>query len=243
MKKRAILTLLFFIVVTGSLYGQTRSIVGIDTPTAFTLGRGAYMVSLLGYDSGGVELKTVVGLHDNFYMGVSFDVQHAIGKETPKPNIPGVIARIKFTDGWDDWPISLAMGYDSFFIGEQGKTDNPNNSLDRMIYGPYFAVTKPIYLFGGEQYFSFGVRMPIQPYFNADDTSYYVALDFPLGDVFNIKGEVERIYWNLRDPDEWLLNFGFRYTYLEQLSIELDFLYQPGESLNRILRIEYHDRF
>lgn len=220
-----------------------RNLVAIDTPTAFTIGRGSYYVSMLGYDSGGIELKTLIGLHDNIYLGVSLDLQNAIGTQKPHPNIPGVIARIKFTDGWETWPISIAIGYDSFFIGRQGRVENPDNELNRMIYGPYLAITKPIYLLGSEQFISFGVRTPTQPYYDGDETSYYLAFDIPLGSFFRIKGEVERIYWDLRDPDEWLLNFGFRYTYMDSLSIELDFLYQPGESMSRILRIVYHDRF
>ncbi len=241
--KKTLLILLILFWVTVSLYSQQRNIVAIDTPTAFTIGRGAYHVSMLGYESGGIELKTLIGLHDNIYLGVSLDLQGAIGTEKPQPNVPGVIARIKLTDGWEAWPISIALGYDSFFIGRQGKVEGSSNDLNRMIYGPYIAVTKPIFLLGGEQFFSFGVRMPTQPYFDGDETSYYFALDFPLGDFFRIKGEVERIYWDLRDPEQWLLNFGFRYTYMDSLSIELGFLYQPGESMSRVLRIEYHDRF
>jgi hypothetical protein len=137
-------------------------------------------VSLLEYDNGGMELKTIIGLHDILYLGVSFDVQNAIGKDDPKPNVPGVIARLKFTDGWEEWPISIAAGYDSFFIGEQGKRENVHNPLDRMIYGPYLAITKAIYLFDDEQYLSYGLRVPTQPDYVPEDTSYYVALDIPL---------------------------------------------------------------
>ena len=225
------------------LSAQSRNVVNIDTPTAFTVGRGNYNVSLLEYDNGGIELKTLIGLHENLFLGVSFDVQNAIGRDTPKANIPGVIARIKFTDGWESWPISIAVGYDSFFIGEQGKEENTGNPLNRMIYGPYMAITKPIYLFDDEQYLSYGLRMPTQPDFMPDDTSYYLALDFPLSSMFRFKAEIERVYWDFRDPDEWLFNMGLRYTYMDQLGIEFDFLFQNDEGCNRILRIEYHDHF
>jgi hypothetical protein len=227
----------------GIARAQSRGIINIDSPTAFTIGRGNYQVSLLEYDNGGMELKTIIGLHDILYLGVSLDVQNAIGKDDPKPNVPGVIARLKFTDGWEEWPISIAIGYDSFFIGEQGKRENVHNPLDRMIYGPYLAVTKPIYLFDDEQYLSYGLRVPAQPEYVPEDTSYYVALDIPLGQMFRIKGEIERVYWNFRDSEEWLYNAGLRYTYLDQLGIEFDFLFQPHERGNRILRIEYHDHF
>ena len=33
-------------------------------------------------------------------------------------NIPGVIAKIKFIDGIGSFPIFIAVGYDSFYVGE-----------------------------------------------------------------------------------------------------------------------------
>ena len=65
-------------------FSQVKNSVVIDTPTAFTIGRGSYQVSLLGYDNGGVELKTIIGLHDNLYLGISVDVENAIGKDWKK---------------------------------------------------------------------------------------------------------------------------------------------------------------
>jgi hypothetical protein len=236
-------TIIINLVLISSALGQTRNISNVDTPTAFTIGKGTYLFSLLGYDNGGMEIKGLIGLHENLYLGVSLDLQNALGKDKPQPNIPGVIARIKFTDGWESWPISIAIGYDSFFIGQQGKRDNPHNSLNRMMYGPYLAITKPIYLFDDEQYVSYGVRLPTQPDFVPDDTSYYLALDFPLNELFRVKTEFERVYWSFRDPGEWLMNFGIRYTYMDQLGIEFDILYQFNDGVNRVLRIEYYDRF
>ena len=100
-----------------SVSAQTKTTMVIDTPTAFTIARGTYQVSMLAYDEGGAELKTFIGLHDNLYLGLSVDVQHAIGRDKPEPNVPGVIARLKFTDGWPTFPISIACGYDSFYMG------------------------------------------------------------------------------------------------------------------------------
>ena len=243
-----------FFVVMGSLIfiilcfsvnvqAQTRNLSNIDTPTAFTAARGNYHMSLLAYDAGGVEFQSLVGLTSFFHIGVSFDVQHAIGKDKMKPNVPGVVAKLKFTDGWESWPISIAVGYDSFFIGEEGATENTSNRLDKMIYGPYLAITKPIYLFDEEQYISFGVRTPTQPNYIPDDTSYYFAVDFPLNSAFRFKGEIERVFWNFKHAENWLYNIGVRYTYMDQLGIEFDFLFQQHERVNRVIRIEYYDHF
>jgi hypothetical protein len=215
----------------------------IDTPTAYTIGRGTYQVSFFSYDDGGLELKTIIGLHDNIFLGVSVDAQNAIGKDEAEPNVPGVIAKLKFTDGWERFPISLAVGYDSFYIGKEGKTYNDNNELNRMIYGPYFAVTKPIYLLDDEQHIHFGVRVPTQPDYVPEDSSYFLSLDVPLGEYFIFKAEGERIYYDFSRNDDWLLNFGIRYSYYAQLGLEFDVILQQGERANRIIRIEYKDEF
>lgn len=242
--KKIISALALILLLGGlSLSAQTRNLTNIDTPTAFTAARGNYHLSMLAYDEGGLELKALIGLAHFFHLGASFDVEHAIGKDKMKPNIPGVVAKLKFTDGWDAWPISVAAGYDSFFGGRHMKHVNESNRFNRMIYGPYLAVTKPIYLFDDEQYISFGVRMPTQPHYIPDDTSYYLAVDFPLNSSFRLKGEMERVYWNFREPEDWLYNLGMRYTYMDQLGIEFVLQFQYEERVNRVIRIEYYDHF
>ncbi len=220
-----------------------RSTMVIDTPTAYTLDRGIYQFSFLAYNNGGVELKGLIGLHDNLFLGVSVDFESFIGKDKMKPNIPGVIAKLKITDGWETFPISFALGYDSFYIGEEGRVDDAENELDRMIYGPYFVVTKPIYLFDDEQHLNFGIRMPAQPYFVPEDSAYFVSLDVPLGEMFTFKIEGERIYYNFDRPREWLLNVGLKYSYLNHIGIEFDVMFQKQDRANRMLRIEYIDEF
>lgn len=215
----------------------------IDTPTAFTLERGMYQFSFLAYDNGGIELKAIMGLHDNLYLGASFDVQNALGKNDPEVHAPGVIAKIKFTDGWERFPISIAIGYDSFYIGQEGKTYNNENKLNRMIYGPYFVVTKPVYLLDDEQHFHFGMRVPLQPYYEPSDTSYFVSFDIPIGKSLIFKTESERIYYDLSRRREWLLNIGLKYSYLNHIGVEFDILMQKKDRGNRILRFEYNDEF
>ncbi len=259
MKRTALITVVLSFLMTSGLFAQqyVRNTSLIDAPTAYTIPRGTYQVSFLGYDNGGVELKTILGLHDNLFLGVSFDVQNAIGKDRSQPNVPGVIAKLKFTDGWEQFPISISVGYDSFYIGQQGKTTYvkngedynrdderySKNELNRMIYGPYLAITKPIYLFDDEQHLHFGLRVPTQPNYVPGDTSYYLGFDIPMGQYFMVKAEGERIYYDFSRGREWLFNAGVRYNYLNHLGMELDFLFQRHEPVNRIVRIEYHNEF
>ncbi len=226
-----------------SAQSYNRSTLVIDTPTAYTLDRGIYQFSFLAYNNGGLELKGFIGLHDNLFLGVSVDVESALGKDETKPNIPGVIAKLKITDGWETFPISFAFGYDSFYIGQEGRIDDAENEIDRMIYGPYFVVTKPIYLLDDEQHLNFGIRVPAQPYFVPEDTAYFVSLDVPLGEFFTFKAEGERIYYNFDRPREWLLNIGLKYSYLNHIGVEFDIMFQKKDRANRMLRLEYIDEF
>jgi hypothetical protein len=243
MIKKFIFAAFLSTIISTSLAAAPRGIVSVNSPTANTIGRGSYHLSFLGYDNGGVELKTLIGLHDSLYLGVSFDIQNAIGYDSPQPNVPGVIARLRFTDGSEGFPLAIAAGYDSFYIGSYGRTYNADNELNRMIYGPYLVFTGSIYLFDSEQFGSFGFRVPAQPHYTPEDTSYFTGIDIPLGSSFNFKSELERVYWNFKHSDEWLVNFGLRYTYLEQLGIEAAILWEFGEKPNRVLRIEYRDIF
>lgn len=244
MKKLLIpICLIAFISLPVAGYSQQyiRNTSVIDTQTAYTINRGSYQFSFWGYHNGGVELKAIIGLFDIFYCGVSFDFQNAIGKDKPRPNIPGVVAKVKLFEGWEAFPLAIGFGYDSFYTGSH--VENEENPLNRMLYGPYIVVTKPIYLLNDEQHISFGVRMPVQPDYNPGDTSYFLGIDFPLGELFILKMEFERIYYDFSRHNDWLWNVGLRYSYMYQLGIEFDVMLQPKENPNRIIRIEYTDQF
>ncbi len=238
-----IFILFILIIIPQYSHAQGKQTVVIDTPTAFTIARGTYNISFMEYDNGGMELKTFLGLHDVIYLGVSLDVQSAIGRDDPRFNVPGVVGKIKFTDGWEAFPIALAIGYDSFYVGYDGVEENPENKIDRVIYGPYFVLTGSIYLFDSEQFLSAGIRLPAQPYYKPHNTSYFSSLDIPLGEFFRFQFETERVYWNFRDRPDWLYNAGIKYNYFDQIGFEIALIMQRHHRPNRIIRIEYHGEF
>ncbi len=229
------------------LPAQGKQTVIIDTPTAFTIARGTYKMSLLAYDNGGVEFKTFLGIHNIIYLGASFDIQNAIGRDSANFNVPGVIARLKFTDGWEAFPVAIATGYDSFYTGSDGRepdmTATEEDDLNRVIYGPYLVFTGSIYLFDAEQYLSFGLRTPAQPAYKPENTSYFSSLDIPLGEFFRLQLEIERVFWDFRDNEDWLYNVGIKYNYFDEIGIEIAVLFEQDEKPNRVIRIEYHGEF
>ena len=222
----------------------------INTPTAFTLPRAGFDVSMLAYDRGGMEFKTIVGVHDAIFIGVSLDVDHAVGKEKADANTPGVVAKLKLTDGWESFPISIALGYDSFYIGAYGRVENSgrrdeysSSKYNRKICGPYFAITKPLFAFGSEQYLTFGMRLPVQPDYVPKDATYFASLDVPLGTMFAFKAEGEKVYYNFKRKAEWLGNLGLKMNFTPNAGVMLAVIFQDDETPCRILKVEYASSF
>ncbi len=244
--KAAIFLLLVF-TYAANIYPQGKQTSVIDTPTAFTIAKGTYKISLLEYDNGGMEFKTFLGLHDIVYLGISLDVQSAIGRDEPQFNVPGVIAKIKFTDGHDAFPIAIAAGYDSFYTGYEGREEDTNDDqkddLNHVIYGPYCVFTGSIYLLDAEQYLSVGIRTPTQPDYEPDNTSYFTSLDIPVGEFFRFEFEVERIFWDFRAPDDWLFNPAIKFNWFDQVSFTFAVMFEKDEKPNRVIRFEYHGEF
>jgi hypothetical protein len=214
----------------------------IDTPTASTLFKGGYDISLWGYNNGGIFTRAMMAIHDNILLGVSFDMQHVIGSDEIVFNIPGVIARAKLTDGWDDFPLLVAFGYDAFYANDKINPATVSWSMMRMIYGPYVVLTKPVFLLSHEQHVNMGLRVPAQPIFNPDDTSLFLSFDVPFGQFVPLF-EIERIFFDSRRLSEVLFNVGLRFELGEDLAIELNLIMGINKPASRIVTFEYIGAF
>ena len=242
LSRATIFTIILLVTGFTTLRAEVPNVDTIDTPTAVTLPRASWNVGIWGYNNGGLLTKAIIGLHDNIYLGTSFDVESAIGDKSAKLNIPGVLAKIKLTDGWVDNPLLLAIGYDAFYSGNSGKIANSDNPFDRVIYGPYFAMTRPLFIGGYQQNLHIGIRTPIQPVYVPENTSMWVGIDFPIG-FFVPMLEVERIYFDSNRMSEVLANVGFKFNIFESLSIEVDVMMAKGQIPNRMIIVEYMDSF
>ena len=225
----------------GTLEAAVPLIDAVNTQPDVTLKRGEFDVAVSAYDGGGLLNRNILGVHDNVYLGVAFDAENAIGENNAKFNIPGVLGKVKITDGWQDFPILLAVGYDAFYAGRRGKAQN-ENPYNRMILGPYFTVTKPIYLFGQEQHLHTGIRTPIQPTYTPEDTELYFGIDFPIGQFVPIF-EIQRVFFDSNRLKETLFNVGLRFDFFDHLAFEVDFMMGIGQKTNRMIVFEYLDRF
>ncbi len=214
----------------------------VDTPTAATLARGSYSINVWGYDAGGILTKAMLGLHDNITLGTTFDVEHVIGNQDVKFNVPGVIARIKFFDEISNVPLLFAIGYDAFYEDSLPIEELGDVISSRLVYGPYFVLTKPVFMLEGEQHFHIGARLPFQPFYEPDDASMFFGFDFPLGLLVPMF-EIEKVFFDSSRWDTVVYNLGLRFNLYDTFGIELNFMLKANEPANRILTFEYTNMF
>ena len=234
--------LLFFLLVK-PISGIVPNFDIIDTPTAATLPKASYHLSLWAYGNGGLLSKAIMGLTDNIFLGVSFDVENAVGSGDIGFNVPGVAARFKLTDGWKNFPLLVSVGYDFFYTGVNEKLRDPNrNPLMRNIYGSYLSFSKPVFMFGAEQHFSWGIRVPMQPDYEPNNSEFFVSFDFPMGNIMPMI-ELEKVFFDKNRFDEVLINLGLRLLASDNISIEFNFFFNKNEPVNRMVVFEYMDNF
>ena len=215
----------------------------VDSPTAVTLPRASYGLLFAGYTGGGLLSQAVFAVHDNIYLGVSWNIDNLIGHENIKVNIPGASVKFKLTDGWKKFPLLIAIGYDYFYGGKDGRTStNKHNPFNEVIYGPYLVFTKPLFLFKTEQHLHFGVQIPVQPKPYPNDASFFVAFDWPIG-FFVPTFEISRIYWDFKRLDQILFNVGLKFNFLENFAIKVNLLIRIGQPVSRELAFEYANSF
>ena len=206
----------------------------VDTPTLITIPKGSYSLTVGGYNNGGISAKTIVGLTDYFYLGAAFDVMNLIGSDKIKFNIPGILAKIRFTEGWNQFPLFVGIGYDSFY--------SFSSRTQEIVYGPYFALTKPLFLFGSEQHIHFGIRMQVQPYYNPKSFSAFISIDIPIG-RFVPMIELSNLYFNNRIKEAFI-NLGLKISLFESLAMELDLFYSlNSQLLSRVFLFEFINFF
>ncbi len=214
---------------------------GVDSVNATTLSSRSYYIATTLYTQGSLHTKAILGVHDNIYLGVSFDIQSLVGIGRIAVNIPGVVAKFKITDGWEKFPILIAFGYDSFYTGNEGRT-NSANPLNKIIYGTYISFTKPLFILEGTQHIHFGVKMPIQPHVKPEDTALFLSIDIPIGYIVPIV-EISRLYLTRNRINQALFNVGVQLNFIDNLVLQFSLMFAHKEPIERILTLQYSNEF
>ena len=240
--KKLILFLLFISYYTSSLYSVLPLLTLTDAPTAVTVAKGSYSFNLSVYGSGSLQVKGLVGLHDRFYLGASWDVEQLIGNGRIGLKIPGVIAKLKLFDQIGSFPILGAIGYDTLFIGNEGR-GNSAYPYTNVVFGPYIVITKPLFVFKQEQHIHLGVQMPLQPTVAWTDTSLYWGIDWPIGSFFVPIFEMNKIYFKSDKLKDILYTIALRFNIVESLSVQLSLRLKYKSEIDRIVTFQYAGQF
>ncbi len=141
----------------------------VSIPTSGTLPKGTFMIETLLTKNGGMVPKLLVGLNDNFSIGMSFGIQNFIGEKKPERNkeTPEVQVKYRIFEETQSMPAFLVgldtQGYGPYIANATYKTgliDNPDtdeneaegikeiNRYEQKAWGIYVVLSKNWNLLG-----------------------------------------------------------------------------------------------
>lgn len=215
----------------------------LDTPTAISLEKGEYHIDSFFYEEGSILFKFNIGINTFINLGGTEYVDHLIGREVPKPQIPNVSVRIRFTDKPVD-SYNLAIGFDSLYHG----TFSP---IEEKLYGAYFVFTKGFMLFERPQLFSVGIRQPLL--FEVIEPDVFASLYLDFFEYFNYALEVDGVHFNKQYNYYFILNQEFIFRPVQEIGIgfnlqmglpyEEDATRKPSAVFSKEIRIYYQSFF
>jgi hypothetical protein len=221
------------------LFGGAYDLNIIDTPKTYASYKGEIRFDFCIYDRGGILSSATLGLSEALFLGIYLDVGQLIGSEEAQVAQPGVLARLRITDGSTFVP-PIAIGYGYFTKGEVHKVDGVTVS------GFYAVASAGFFLFRNEQAFVYGLRYPIVPfdYSKPENMSVFLGTDIELSPAFGVKAEIENIRFIKDGWEEIFYNFGFTFNVVDVLTLAIELKYSPSiDRIVRLLSIGYSTHF
>jgi len=183
----------------------------VSIPTAGTLPRGSFTLETLLMKNGGMVPKLLVGLTDNFSIGMSFGIQNFIGEDKPVINKETPEVQIKYrvfeeTESKPAFLIGLdTQGFGPFIeraeniVGYEYNTDTQQldpikivqeiNRYEQKAWGVYAVLSKNWNLFGNLG-FHLGVnRNTFETKDNDEDWNLFFGLDKEINRSFSLLAE------------------------------------------------------
>ncbi len=176
----------------------------VSIPTSGTLPRGSYTIEGLLTKNGGLVPKIMIGLNDNFSLGVSFGIQNFIGENKLEKNkdIPEFHLKYRIFEESESKPAFL-LGIDTQGFGpyiqnadyKTGLTDNEGNPIletreinryEQKAWGIY-AVASKNWKAMGNLGFHIGInRNTFERKDNDKSINYFFGLDKELNRSFSL---------------------------------------------------------
>ena len=271
--KKNILFLIIFINLILSQSGQPYPPTNlVSIPTAGTMPKGFYSFENVFMNGGSIITKFMIGITDNFTLGMSFGVSNFIGNGDMKKfkSYPEVQIKYRLFDETSSVP-AIVLGIDTQGRGEFHEKYLPNSQLglsqvlnryDQKSYGLYLAISRN-FLALGNLGFHFGLNKNLSETDDKDDDiniffgfdkeinrsfSLYGEYNFARDDDFYNGNESANIE-NLIDRDgKGYLNAGLRWSVSNNLMLEMNIndIFKNNksyDSINRELKVIYFESF
>jgi hypothetical protein len=205
----------------------------MDIPTADILDPMTYSTSFRFYNEGGLVSRLVIGPLKRVNLGISFDVQHAIGSGDPHMIRPSLFFKLRFFDGTDILP-ALALGYDNQgYLWQESTRD-------------FLQPDKGVYLVGSHEIFV--PNLEVHAGMNVNNMDDNATLYGFFGTSYKITRNFSLLaeYDNIRNGPENRVNLGGRYWITRSFNIDFgarNVGRGTAEGAERILRLNYVGHF
>ena len=239
----------------------------VSIPTAGTMPKGYFSFENIFMNEGSIVPKFMIGITDNFMLGISFGISNFIGDGNIKKNrsYPEVQIKYRIFDETDKMPAMLVgidtQGRGNFFDEHSSIS---LNRYEQKSYGLYFVISRNWNALGNLG-FHFGLNKNTFENNDGDeDVNLFFGIDKEINDSFSLLME----YNFARDDDEvndtelelvrlgkGYLNAGIRWAATDNLLLEINVndilknsVYNSStddefESMNREVKVIYYEYF
>jgi hypothetical protein len=226
-----------------SVPGFNRLISIGSVPTPNSPAKGKFYGDCIMYDGGGVNVRLIVGIFDFLGIGITENIDGLIGSESVNLNIPGAYVKATLIKDWNHF--NLALGFDNFAYGKNGSF-LVTNSRPYSMYG-FFATGGWHYsVFGGNDEFSFGLRIPLLPneFRDITNTSLFLGMTASFPSFLSFGFTIENFYLTMNRFDQLLPSFIVTFAPAQQFKVSIILQYEIyTQRLNRILSLGYEELF
>ena len=248
-----ILLSIFFINAQDQIYPPPTSLVTI--PTAGSLNRGVFSVSMRMQKDGGLLNSLSVGFSDRFMFGISLGASNLIGDKKPIPNPrPELMIKYRFIDESIVIP-ALSLGIDSQGFGSYNEADSVRR-YDVKGYGLYLVSSKNWKTLLGNMGLHFGINYNLTESIDKDeDLNFFTGIDIEFNPEFSFLIEYNAALNQNNMTAKTIsmsrggfLNTGLRFSIFQNLHLDIHFnnlLFdeQKVNYYNREVKINYIEYF
>lgn len=222
----------------------------IDNPTAGTLKKGYFDVTLRVFGNGGVLTGTDIGLSNRFQVGINYGAESLLGENDPIWN-PRIGFQVKLQLMQERWSMpAIALGFIDQGYGAYIDDYDRYTIKSKGFYG---VISKNFYTLNVATGFHGGINRSLEDNDGGDSPDLFFGWDFHYNQDVSILLEYTAAL-NDRKADSPVgkgrgyLNLGVRWEFVRQLVMEVDLTDLLGnkkgtDQFGREIRIVYVEAF